>query len=63
MLARALVLLNAANTSLPDLDMAAHQSVEVTGEGPDWVSAKNACATLESVLNAQKNGPYPANAR
>lgn len=50
MLARALVLLNAANVSLPDLDMTAFESTEVTGEGHDWVSAKHACTIPDNAL-------------
>lgn len=50
MLARALVLLDAANVSLPDMDMAAFESVEVTGEGPDWAAAKQACTIPDNAL-------------
>ena len=43
MLARALVLLNAADTHAPDRDATLFESAEVIGEGADWVAAKAAC--------------------
>lgn len=41
--ARALVLLNAADSHAPDRDATQFESTEVIGSGADWVAAKNAC--------------------
>ena len=48
--ARALVLLNAADSHAPDRDATMFESAEVIGEGADWVSAKTACVIPENAV-------------
>lgn len=50
MLARALVLLNAATSHAPDRDATMFESAEVIGSGADWVAAKTACLIPDNAV-------------
>lgn len=50
MLARALVLLNAAHVPAHERDGGLFETAEFVGEGPDWESAKNACVVPDGAV-------------